>query len=129
MFHLREAIKISALTLTNFLINDALGIDLTFYSEWQLDSILILWLEKCFNIGVDNNKAIYYVFCVSDAELEDFIDAIVKAANGGILATNNVTFSSSWSFGQSFFFVGTFLTTIGELLSKLSFLQMMKIIG
>ena len=50
----------------------------------------------------------------SDEELEEFIRKIVTASQAGVLATNNVTFDSSWTFGQAFFFVGTLVTTVGK---------------
>ncbi|XP_060572561.1 potassium channel subfamily K member 1-like isoform X1 [Ruditapes philippinarum] len=52
--------------------------------------------------------------CISDAELEEFIVKIVRATNRGISAVRNVTSSNpNWSFGQSMFFAGTVITTIG----------------
>ncbi|XP_076463913.1 potassium channel subfamily K member 6-like isoform X1 [Babylonia areolata] len=52
--------------------------------------------------------------CISDEELEQFIEKVVKAANRGVSATRNVTMSEpNWSFGQAFFFATTVLTTIG----------------
>lgn len=52
--------------------------------------------------------------CISDAELEEFIVKIVQATNRGISAVRNVTSSNpNWSFGQSLFFAGTVITTIG----------------
>ncbi|XP_045177476.1 potassium channel subfamily K member 1-like isoform X5 [Mercenaria mercenaria] len=52
--------------------------------------------------------------CISDAELEEFIVKIVRATNRGISAVRNVTSSNpNWSFGQSLFFAGTVITTIG----------------
>ena len=38
----------------------------------------------------------------------------MTASQAGVLATNNVTFDSSWTFGQAFFFVGTLVTTVGR---------------
>ena len=62
----------------------------------------------------------YFVFLISDADLEDFIVKIVQATNRGISAVKNVTRSNpNWSFGQSVFFAGTVITTIGELVSIL----------
>ncbi|XP_045177470.2 potassium channel subfamily K member 1-like isoform X4 [Mercenaria mercenaria] len=52
--------------------------------------------------------------CITDAELEEFIVKIVRATNRGISAVRNVTSSNpNWSFGQSLFFAGTVITTIG----------------
>jgi len=47
-------------------------------------------------------------------ELEQFLVDVVEATGQGIFVTNNVTIRSHWNFGQSFFFVGTLLTTIGD---------------
>ncbi|KAL8585117.1 hypothetical protein ACOMHN_013133 [Nucella lapillus] len=52
--------------------------------------------------------------CVTEEELERFIEQVVKAANRGVSATRNATLSEpNWSFGQAFFFATTVLTTIG----------------
>ena len=57
------------------------------------------------------------VCLIAEPELEAFIMKIVQATNHGISAVRNVTFSNpNWSFGQSFFFAGTVITTIGKLL-------------
>ncbi|KAK3868059.1 hypothetical protein Pcinc_026535 [Petrolisthes cinctipes] len=51
--------------------------------------------------------------CVSDAELEDLIVEIITANNRGVSAARNVSGEPNWSFGQSFFFSSTIVTTIG----------------
>ncbi len=53
-----------------------------------------------------------YVF--SDEELESFIVEIIHANNRGVSAIGNVSSEPNWSFGQSIFFAGTVLTTIGK---------------
>ena len=55
-----------------------------------------------------------YLFVCLDAELEEFIVAIIKANNRGVSAARNVSSEPNWSFGQSLFFAGTILTTIGK---------------
>lgn len=55
-----------------------------------------------------------YTKFFSDGELETFIEKIVEAQNRGVTAIKNVTSESNWSFGQSLFFAGTILTTIGK---------------
>lgn len=62
----------------------------------------------------------YFVFFVPDSALDELMDAIVEANNRGVslgprrengsIATN----VPSWSFGQSFFFASTVVTTIGS---------------
>ena len=51
--------------------------------------------------------------CSSDSELEAFIEEVVAANDRGVSATRNVSSEPNWSFGQSLFFAGTILTTIG----------------
>lgn len=51
--------------------------------------------------------------CVSDYELEKLIVEILRANNRGVSAARNVTGEPNWSFGQSFFFSSTIVTTIG----------------
>lgn len=52
--------------------------------------------------------------CLTDDKLEKFIASIVVATNRGVSATKNVTMAEpNWTFGQSIFFAGTLLTTIG----------------
>jgi potassium channel subfamily K protein 1 len=50
---------------------------------------------------------------LSDGELEAFIVEIVKASERGVSAIQNVSSEPNWGFGQSLFFAGTILTTIG----------------
>ncbi|CAG5116850.1 unnamed protein product [Candidula unifasciata] len=52
--------------------------------------------------------------CVSDDDLEKFIEEVVHAANRGVSAVKNVSQSEpNWSFGQALFFASTVVTTIG----------------
>ncbi|BFZ07840.1 hypothetical protein BsWGS_10879 [Bradybaena similaris] len=52
--------------------------------------------------------------CVSDEDLEKFIEEVVHAANRGVSAVKNVSQSEpNWSFGQALFFASTVVTTIG----------------
>ena len=50
-------------------------------------------------------------FAVSD--LDDLIDEIIKTNNRGVSIGRNGSAVASWSFGQSFFFSSTVVTTIG----------------
>ncbi|XP_064109484.1 potassium channel subfamily K member 6-like isoform X2 [Macrobrachium nipponense] len=51
--------------------------------------------------------------CVADADLEELITEIISANNRGVSAVKNATSEPNWSFGQSFFFSSTIVTTIG----------------
>merc|ERR1712109_434190 len=51
--------------------------------------------------------------CVTDSELDDLIDEVIKANNRGVDVGRNGSSVASWSFGQSFFFSSTVVTTIG----------------
>lgn len=51
--------------------------------------------------------------CVADSDLNGFIQVISRFNDKGIPATRNVTREQNWSFGQSVFYAGTVLTTIG----------------
>lgn len=51
--------------------------------------------------------------CVSDSALEDLIVEIITANNRGVSAAKNTAGEHNWSFGQSFFFSSTIVTTIG----------------
>lgn len=51
--------------------------------------------------------------CLADSDLNGFIQLISRFNDKGIPATKNVTREQNWSFGQSVFYAGTVLTTIG----------------
>lgn len=59
------------------------------------------------------NMDIFNILIVDEA-LEEFIVAVIDANNRGVIAVNNVTSEPNWSFGQSLFFSGTVITTIGK---------------
>ena len=56
---------------------------------------------------------IVYFFFFLDSELDDLIDEVIKANNRGVDVGRNGSSVPSWSFGQSFFFSSTVVTTIG----------------
>ena len=60
------------------------------------------------------------IIIFTDAELEEFVVHIIEANNRGVSAAKNVSSEPNWSFGQSLFFAGTILTTIGKLSSRLN---------
>lgn len=51
--------------------------------------------------------------CLTDEALENFIVEIVKAHENRVSPIKNVTNDPNWSFGHSFFFSTTIITTIG----------------
>lgn len=57
---------------------------------------------------------IFVFFIVADQDLEELIVEIVRANDRGVSAVRNVTGEPNWSFGQSFFFSSTVVTTIGR---------------
>ena len=52
----------------------------------------------------------------SESSLDDLMDEIVTADNRGVSIGRNGSSVASWSFGQSFFFSSTVVTTIGKVL-------------
>ena len=50
-----------------------------------------------------------------DSSLDDLIEEIVNANNRGVSLEKNGSAVPSWSFGQSFFFSSTVVTTIGKI--------------
>lgn len=52
--------------------------------------------------------------CVSDKELENFIQHVIAAQEMGLHPLRNTSDKRSWGFGSSFFFAGTVVTTIGK---------------
>ncbi|XP_071079358.1 potassium channel subfamily K member 1-like isoform X1 [Haliotis cracherodii] len=66
------------------------------------------------NLKFERKKFLKENSCLSEQALEAFIVEVVEAANRGVSAARNVSMSEpNWSFGQSMFFAGTVLTTIG----------------
>ncbi|KAK8763670.1 hypothetical protein V5799_033722 [Amblyomma americanum] len=53
------------------------------------------------------------LFCGADEALESFIVEIVRAHENRVSPVKNVTSDPNWSFGHSFFFSSTIITTIG----------------
>lgn len=51
--------------------------------------------------------------CLTDEELNSFVKLISSANEKGISPLNNVSSDQRWTLGQSVFFAGTVLTTIG----------------
>jgi len=51
--------------------------------------------------------------CITEEELDKLLLDVVRATNRGVAVTRNLSSEPNWSFGQSFFFAGTVVTTIG----------------
>jgi len=51
--------------------------------------------------------------CISEHDLEEFIQGIEAAARMGVSASLNVTGDTTWNFANAIFFAGTLITTIG----------------
>lgn len=51
--------------------------------------------------------------CIIESDLERLIAKVVEANNRGVSASKNISSEPNWSFGQSFFFAATVVTTIG----------------
>lgn len=56
-----------------------------------------------------------FLYCfITEQELDSLLMEVVKATNRGVAVARNVSSEPNWSFGQSFFFAGTVVTTIGN---------------
>ena len=55
-----------------------------------------------------------YLIIILDTALNELIEEIVSANNRGVSLERNGSAVPSWSFGQSFFFSSTVVTTIGN---------------
>ena len=55
----------------------------------------------------------HFSFFFAESDLDDLIDEIIKTNNRGVSIGRNGSAVASWSFGQSFFFSSTVVTTIG----------------
>jgi len=51
--------------------------------------------------------------CVSEHDLDEFINGVETAARMGVSASLNVTGDDTWNFANAIFFAGTLITTIG----------------
>lgn len=62
---------------------------------------------------ISRKKAFLEKYDVQDDDLEEFMLDVVQANDRGVSIFRNGTSVPSWSFGQSFFFASTVVTTIG----------------
>ena len=62
-----------------------------------------------------------YLIVILDTALNELIEEIVSANNRGVSLERNGSAVPSWSFGQSFFFSSTVVTTIGTKLHETVF--------
>ena len=70
---------------------------------WKQINILLLLLSHI----------LYFPSFFAESDLDDLIDEIIKTNNRGVSIGRNRSAVASWSFGQSFFFSSTVVTTIG----------------
>lgn len=68
---------------------------------------------KCGHNGEQFLNFLFSLF-FSEHDLEEFIKVIVDATNQGISPMKNASNELNWSFGQSFLFSTTLITTIGK---------------
>lgn len=91
----------------------------------------VWWLYLCFGAAViqaieapvakaEHKKYINFIRsfatkkdCVSEHDLEEFIQGIEAASRMGVSASVNVTGDSTWNLANAIFFAGTLITTIG----------------
>ena len=77
----------------------------------------VMWVGKplagAFSVIVKSSQTfVSSSITIADSELDSYIAAVTRDSQRGVtLATKNIP---NWSFGQSFFFSGTVITTIGE---------------
>ncbi|XP_041353674.1 potassium channel subfamily K member 1-like [Gigantopelta aegis] len=66
------------------------------------------------DLRLERSQFLHSHNCLTEDDLEKFVQLVIAAANRGVYATRNVTMTEpNWSFGQAMFFAGTVLTTIG----------------
>ena len=94
--------------------------DIVNFSTFELFNKPI-WLEMHFTFFIMHKKEdelpflnCTFSFCVTESSLDDLMDEIVTADNRGVSIGRNGSSVPSWSFGQSFFFSSTVVTTIGN---------------
>merc|ERR1719412_526838 len=85
------------------------GYFLFFIWQWELP------FSQLLNLQLRKKKAEFLRThsCITESSLDDLIDEIIEANNRGVSLEKNGTGVPSWSFGQSFFFSSTVVTTIG----------------
>uniref|UniRef100_A0A2P2I4Z0 Potassium channel subfamily K member 1-like n=1 Tax=Hirondellea gigas TaxID=1518452 RepID=A0A2P2I4Z0_9CRUS len=76
-------------------------------TEGIIEEMIRTRLRKTRGLFLEKNP------CVSDANLEELILELMFASDRGVSAATNSSGESNWSFGQSFFFSFTIITTIG----------------
>ncbi|XP_037073548.1 potassium channel subfamily K member 6-like [Pollicipes pollicipes] len=90
-----------------YLLYVALGALVFSYLEQPAEMILKEQLTRDIQLFLSSYQ------CVPETALEDLIQEVVIANNRGVSASSNVSTGPNWSFGQSFFFSTTVVTTIG----------------
>ncbi|XP_046437856.1 potassium channel subfamily K member 1-like isoform X1 [Daphnia pulex] len=72
-------------------------------------------LNRQYRLDIRNRveKFLFKYPLIPEQELDALLMDVVQATNRGVAVTRNVSSEPNWSFGQSFFFAGTVVTTIG----------------
>ena len=65
-------------------------------------------MKSNFKARLDKRK-----FACTGDDLDEFVDVLLEANKAGISVSHNVSNVPNWSFGQSFFFATSVLTTVG----------------
>ncbi|XP_064623628.1 potassium channel subfamily K member 1-like isoform X3 [Lineus longissimus] len=97
-----------ALLIFFYLLYVVIGAAIVSAVEGPIEKAMVKKIRKHRQRVMEQTKG-----CLTDGELEAFIVEIVKASERGVSAIYNVSSEPNWSFGQSIFFAGTVLTTIG----------------
>ncbi|CAG0885521.1 unnamed protein product [Cyprideis torosa] len=101
----------STFFLLIFIIVYVLSLCLISIALSTLESKTELQVKKRFAIARDKFLADHST--VEAEDLESFIKEVVNAQIHGVSVFGNLTTTENWSFGQSFFFAATVVTTIG----------------
>lgn len=60
------------------------------------------------------SQHVFLFYFVTDDDLEEFVESIVKISGKGVSVLRNSTGDLNWSFGQALIFSATVITTIGK---------------
>nr|CAH0099576.1 unnamed protein product [Daphnia galeata] len=82
-------------------------------------------IERQYRLEIRNRieKFLFQYPFIPEQELDALLMDVVQATNRGVAVTRNVSSEPNWSFGQSFFFAGTVVTTIVDRSRTLSLMR------